>query len=245
MHSHRTRVYSLLEAKMDEENKRFIVQFCCCLSGKSDHKNMYASHQRQEVKDCRSNWFVQLKLARRPPSSFSCITTTTTTSCPYSTFFKSSSNTSSFTSFSYFSSSSSSSASFFYDSASFSTSPLPSSSSTPLSTLLSPPPPPPLPPSPPATLSLLPSAPPRPPAPPNPRLPFLPSSSSYYSFWCYSVVIFIVCRLSGLMPFSGDDDHQTLVKVAKADWDFDDECFDDLSHDAMEFIEGLLVKEPR
>ena len=47
------------------------------------------------------------------------------------------------------------------------------------------------------------------------------------------------------MPFSGDDDHQTLVKVAKADWDFDDECFDDLSHDAMEFIEGLLVKEPR
>ena len=47
------------------------------------------------------------------------------------------------------------------------------------------------------------------------------------------------------MPFSGDDDHQTLVKVAKADWDFDDECFDDLSHDAIEFIEGLLVKEPR
>lgn len=47
------------------------------------------------------------------------------------------------------------------------------------------------------------------------------------------------------MPFSGDDDHQTLVKVAKADWDFDDECFDDLSHDAMEFIERLLVKEPR
>ena len=47
------------------------------------------------------------------------------------------------------------------------------------------------------------------------------------------------------MPFSGDDGHQTLVKVAKADWDFDDECFDDLSHDAMEFIEGLLVKDPR
>ena len=47
------------------------------------------------------------------------------------------------------------------------------------------------------------------------------------------------------MPFSGEDDHQTLVKVAKADWDFDDECFDDLSHDAMEFIEGLLVKDPR
>ena len=59
------------------------------------------------------------------------------------------------------------------------------------------------------------------------------------------MLVFISCRLSGLMPFSGDDDHQTLVKVAKADWDFDDECFDDLSHDAMEFIEGLLVKDPR
>ena len=47
------------------------------------------------------------------------------------------------------------------------------------------------------------------------------------------------------MPFSGEDDHQTLVKVAKADWDFDDDCFDDLSHDAMEFIEELLVEDPR
>ena len=43
----------------------------------------------------------------------------------------------------------------------------------------------------------------------------------------------------------GEDDHQTSVKVAKADWDFDDECFDNLSHDAMEFIEELLVKDPR
>lgn len=59
------------------------------------------------------------------------------------------------------------------------------------------------------------------------------------------LIFAIVFRLSGLMPFSGDDDHQTLIKVAKADWDFDDECFDDLSHDAMEFIECLLVKEPR
>ena len=47
------------------------------------------------------------------------------------------------------------------------------------------------------------------------------------------------------MFISEEDDHQTLVKVAKADWDFDDECFDDLSHDAMEFIEELLVKNPR
>ena len=47
------------------------------------------------------------------------------------------------------------------------------------------------------------------------------------------------------MPFSGDDDHHTLVKVARAEWDWDDECFDDLTEDAKEFIEGLLRKEPR
>ena len=46
------------------------------------------------------------------------------------------------------------------------------------------------------------------------------------------------------MPFSGDD-YQTSIKFAKADWDFDDECFNDLSHDAMEFIEELLVKDQR
>ncbi|XP_044165978.1 myosin light chain kinase, smooth muscle-like isoform X1 [Acropora millepora] len=66
--------------------------------------------------------------------------------------------------------------------------------------------------------------------------------SSASDLWSLGVVTYVL--LSGLMPFSGEDDHQTLVKVAKADWDFDDDCFDDLSHDAMEFIEGLLVKDP-
>ena len=47
------------------------------------------------------------------------------------------------------------------------------------------------------------------------------------------------------MSFSGEDDHQTSIKVAKADWDFDDDCFDDLSHDAVEFIEELQVEDPR
>ena len=47
------------------------------------------------------------------------------------------------------------------------------------------------------------------------------------------------------MPFSGDDDHQTLVKVAKAEWDWDDDFFDDISEDAKEFIEGLLERDPR
>ena len=62
---------------------------------------------------------------------------------------------------------------------------------------------------------------------------------------CIAVGFIISRRLSGLMPFSGDDDTQTLVKVAKADWDFDDDCFEELSEDAKDFIEGLLVKDPR
>ena len=47
------------------------------------------------------------------------------------------------------------------------------------------------------------------------------------------------------MPFSGVDDHISSIKVAKADLDFDDDCFNDLSHDAMEFIEELLVEDRR
>lgn len=46
------------------------------------------------------------------------------------------------------------------------------------------------------------------------------------------------------MPFSGDNDKDTLIKVAKADWDFDDDCFDELSEEAKDFIEDLLEKEP-
>ena len=50
-------------------------------------------------------------------------------------------------------------------------------------------------------------------------------------------------RLSGLSPFMGDNDAETLTNVTLAEWDFDDEAFDDISDDSKEFIETLLVKD--
>ena len=48
--------------------------------------------------------------------------------------------------------------------------------------------------------------------------------------------------MSGLSPFLGDNESETLVNVTMAQWDFEDETFDDISVDAKDFIEGLLDK---
>ena len=49
-------------------------------------------------------------------------------------------------------------------------------------------------------------------------------------------------RLSGLSPFMGDNDAETLSNVTLAEWDFDDEAFDDISEESKDFIEKLLIK---
>lgn len=51
-------------------------------------------------------------------------------------------------------------------------------------------------------------------------------------------------RLSGLSPFAGEDDYDTLLNVGKAEYDFDDEAFDNVSDLAKDFISKLLVKKP-
>lgn len=63
--------------------------------------------------------------------------------------------------------------------------------------------------------------------------------------------IYIVCflsvysvpRVSGLSPFMGDNDNETLANVTSATWDFDDEAFDEISDDAKDFISNLLKKD--
>ena len=52
-------------------------------------------------------------------------------------------------------------------------------------------------------------------------------------------------RISGLSPFLGDNDGETFANVTSAMWDFEDEAFDDISENCKEFIEKLLVQNPR
>lgn len=40
----------------------------------------------------------------------------------------------------------------------------------------------------------------------------------------------------------GDNDAETLANVTTAEWDFDDPVFEDISQEAREFIQDLLVK---
>ena len=40
----------------------------------------------------------------------------------------------------------------------------------------------------------------------------------------------------------GDSDADTFSNITKADYDFEDEAFDDISSDAKDFISSLLIK---
>lgn len=54
--------------------------------------------------------------------------------------------------------------------------------------------------------------------------------------------LFFVPRLSGLSPFAGNNDIETLKNVKACDWEFDEEAFQHVSDDAKDFIRRLLVK---
>lgn len=57
------------------------------------------------------------------------------------------------------------------------------------------------------------------------------------------VLLLFSPRVSGLSPFMGDNDNETLANVTSATWDFDDEAFDEISDDAKDFISNLLKKD--
>lgn len=59
----------------------------------------------------------------------------------------------------------------------------------------------------------------------------------------FCVCVCAVPRVSGLSPFMGDNDNETLANVTSATWDFDDEAFDEISDDAKDFISNLLKKD--
>ncbi|XP_051986777.1 myosin light chain kinase, smooth muscle [Xyrauchen texanus] len=59
--------------------------------------------------------------------------------------------------------------------------------------------------------------------------------------WSIGVICYIL--VSGLSPFMGDNDNETLANVTSATWDFEDEAFDDISDQAKDFISSLLKKD--
>nr|XP_060630718.1 myosin light chain kinase family member 4 isoform X1 [Anolis sagrei ordinatus] len=59
--------------------------------------------------------------------------------------------------------------------------------------------------------------------------------------WSVGVIAYML--LSGLSPFLGEDDNETLNNILACRWDFDDEEFAKVSEDAKDFISKLLIKE--
>ncbi|XP_015183294.1 PREDICTED: twitchin isoform X5 [Polistes dominula] len=62
----------------------------------------------------------------------------------------------------------------------------------------------------------------------------------YTDMWACGVLAYVL--LSGLSPFAGDNDIETLKNVKACDWDFDEEAFRDVSEEGKDFIRRLLVK---
>uniref|UniRef100_A0A672L5J9 Myosin, light chain kinase 5 n=1 Tax=Sinocyclocheilus grahami TaxID=75366 RepID=A0A672L5J9_SINGR len=61
--------------------------------------------------------------------------------------------------------------------------------------------------------------------------------------WSIGVICYIL--LSGVSPFQGNSDAETLALVTAAQWEFDPESFGDITDEAKDFISGLLRKDKR
>ncbi|XP_053186588.1 myosin light chain kinase 3 [Scomber japonicus] len=57
--------------------------------------------------------------------------------------------------------------------------------------------------------------------------------------WSLGVITYMI--LSGLCPFLGDDDNQTLNNILSCQWNFDEPEFIDTSEEAKDFIKRLLI----
>ncbi|XP_029904511.1 myosin light chain kinase 3 [Myripristis murdjan] len=57
--------------------------------------------------------------------------------------------------------------------------------------------------------------------------------------WSVGVITYML--LSGLSPFLGDNDAETMNNILHANWDFDSEAFENVSNEAKDFISRLLI----
>ncbi|GBN78554.1 Twitchin [Araneus ventricosus] len=62
----------------------------------------------------------------------------------------------------------------------------------------------------------------------------------YTDMWAVGVLAYVL--LSGLSPFAGDNDVETLKNVRACDWEFDDEAFANISNEGKDFISKLLTR---
>ena len=62
--------------------------------------------------------------------------------------------------------------------------------------------------------------------------------------WSIGAITYVL--MSGLSPFMGENDSETLTNVSNAEWDFDDGegIFEQISDEGKRFIEELLILEP-
>uniref|UniRef100_A0A4W5LD59 Myosin light chain kinase family member 4 n=1 Tax=Hucho hucho TaxID=62062 RepID=A0A4W5LD59_9TELE len=58
--------------------------------------------------------------------------------------------------------------------------------------------------------------------------------------WSLGVIAYML--LTGLSPFLGDDDNETLNNILACQWNFEEEEFTDISEEAKDFIARLLIK---
>ncbi|XP_030388559.1 serine/threonine-protein kinase DDB_G0283821 [Scaptodrosophila lebanonensis] len=59
--------------------------------------------------------------------------------------------------------------------------------------------------------------------------------------WSVGVICYVL--ISGLSPFMGENDIETMSNVTIAKYDFEDECFSSISPECLNFIAKLLVKD--
>ncbi|KAL4613612.1 myosin light chain kinase 3 isoform X2 [Arapaima gigas] len=59
--------------------------------------------------------------------------------------------------------------------------------------------------------------------------------------WSVGVITYML--LSGLSPFLGDNDTETMNNILHSNWDFDAEAFENVSEEAKDFISRLLIPE--
>jgi serine/threonine protein kinase len=69
------------------------------------------------------------------------------------------------------------------------------------------------------------------------------SSQSYFLFFLLSQIFNFDISVSGLSPFAGECDVETMGNVTVGKYDFNDEAFDNVSPECLDFITKLLVKE--